>query len=91
MEDRLDSIEIAEEVISLICDKGKVTIKDIQNYLNLTKETTIEFVDFLIIFGFVVRSDDESYLSLSAPMKRFLTQSDDQNLFLDKFMSEYYN
>lgn len=69
-------IHLADDVLSLIAEKGHVTINDVQDRLGISKQTARSAVDLLVKFGFA-EIDDEGYVRLSEPCKKFFAEIDD--------------
>lgn len=68
--------ELAEETLSLIRKKRKMTIEEMEDSLNISSETANTIVDFLVRFGFAELDGAKRYVRLSEPCRRFF-ESDD--------------
>ncbi len=73
--------DLAEEILFLVGKRSKIGTGEIQDRLNLTKETTTTVINFLMEFGFVQLDENKRYITLSAPCRKFYeeTVNDDQD------------
>lgn len=69
-------IHLADEVLSLVAEKGKINVKDIQDKLSVSKQTANSVIDFLVQFGFA-QFDDKGLVRLSEPCKIFFADIND--------------
>ena len=69
-------IHLADEVLSLIAQKGVIRVRDIQDRLGISKQTADSILDVLVKFSFV-EVDYEGYIRLSESCKTFFAEIDD--------------
>ncbi len=60
----------------MIVKKGRVNIEEIQDIFSLSKETTMEIIDFLVKFSFIQFDKSRRYVTLSKACKKFFAEED---------------
>ncbi|MEM3097610.1 MAG: hypothetical protein QXU32_02715 [Nitrososphaerales archaeon] len=69
---------MAEEIISMVMEKGEIAIGEIRNELNVTSETVVSEIDFLVRMGFLKLDKTKSYVRLSERCKKFLEEAEQE-------------
>ncbi len=64
--------KMTEEILSLICEKGEISVRDIKNVLNIASEKLELEMCFLIEFGFVKLDKTKQYVRLSNRSKKYV-------------------
>ena len=67
-------IELAEEILCLISNKRKISIKEIQETLDITEDKARIIIDILLRFGFVESDKTRRHIMLSEPCKSFFKE-----------------
>jgi predicted transcriptional regulator len=71
--------DLAEEILSLVSSKGQIEVKEIQQRLNITKETLSSEIDFLVESHFVQWDESRQCIRLSELCKKFLEETSEQD------------
>lgn len=66
--------ELLDEIISIVAKRGEISIKEVEQGLPMTRESTRDAIDFLVKYDFL-RLMDGKYLSLTEASMPLIDES----------------